>query len=252
MNPPAGAQADDRPVLVRRLGRQAYEPVWRAMQRFTDTRGPDTPDEIWWVEHEPVFTLGQAGRVEHVLAPGDIPVIPVDRGGQVTYHGPGQIVGYPLIDLRRARIGVRELVDAIEDAVIDTLAALDIAGARRSGAPGVYVGDAKIMALGLRVRRGCAFHGLAFNVAMDLSPFARINPCGYAGLAVTQVSDLRPGETPTSVLERLEPLLAAALGLAPEPVAGLPDGLQEATGGTHSVTDDRSGSAVLPVVSVTL
>lgn len=252
MNPPAGVQPDNLPVLVRRLGRRAYEPVWRAMQRFTDTRGPETPDEIWWVEHDPVFTLGQAGRPEHVLAPGDIPVLPVDRGGQVTYHGPGQIVGYPLIDLRRARIGVRELVDAIEASVIDTLAELGIAGARRAGAPGVYVDGAKIMALGLRVRRGCAFHGLAFNVAMDLSPFARINPCGYAGLAVTQVSDLRPGETPASVLERLGPRLAAALGLSPEAVAGLPDGLQAATGGTCSVTGDTGANAVLPVVSVTL
>src|SRR5690554_3676572 len=151
------------------------------MQRFTDARDAGTADELWLVEHDPVFTLGQAGRIKHVLAPGDIPVIPVDRGGQVTYHGPGQRVAYPLFDLRRLRIGVRELVCRIEQAVIDTLALWNIVGARREGAPGVYVDGAKIMALGLRVRRGCSFHGLAFNVNMDLEPFRRINPCGYQG-----------------------------------------------------------------------
>ena len=167
-----------------------YEPVWRAMQAFTDVRTPQTPDELWVVEHEPVFTLGQAGKWEHVLDPGTIPVIPVDRGGQVTYHGPGQIVAYPLIDLRRAGIGVREYVQRIEQAVIDTLAEWNIVAARRDGAPGVYVNDAKIAALGIRVRRGCTFHGLAFNVDMDLAPFHRINPCGFQGLQVTQVLDL--------------------------------------------------------------
>lgn len=176
--------------LVRDLGRQPYEPVWRAMQRFTDVRGDDTPDEVWLVEHDPVFTLGQAGRPEHVLLPGDIPVLHVDRGGQVTYHGPGQLVVYPLLDLRRLKIGVRDYVHRIEQAVIDVLAGRDIAATRRDGAPGVYVNDAKIAALGIRVRRGCAFHGLAFNVAMDLEPFRRINPCGYAGLQVTSVADL--------------------------------------------------------------
>ncbi len=160
------------------------------MRAFTDARAADTPDELWMLQHDPVFTLGQAGRMEHVLAPGAIPVIAVERGGQVTYHGPGQIVGYPLLDLRRLGIGVRELVDRIEQAMIDTLATWNIEAARREGAPGVYVAGAKIGALGLRVRRGCTFHGLAFNVAMDLEPFRRINPCGYAGLAVTQVCDL--------------------------------------------------------------
>jgi lipoyl(octanoyl) transferase len=160
------------------------------MQRFTDARGDDTPDEVWLVEHEPVFTLGQAGRPEHVLLPGDIPVLHVDRGGQVTYHGPGQLVVYPLLDLRRLKIGVRDYVHRIEQAVIDTLACWNIAATRRDGAPGVYVNGAKIAALGIRVRRGCAFHGLAFNVAMDLEPFRRINPCGYAGLQVTSVADL--------------------------------------------------------------
>ena len=167
------------------LGRQAYEPVWRAMQRFTDARDQDTPDELWLVEHEPVFTLGQAGKPEHVLAPGDIPVLHVDRGGQVTYHGPGQIVLYPLLDLRRIGIGVREYVCRIEQAIIDTLDEWNIGGQRREGAPGVYVAGAKVAALGIRVRRGCTFHGLAFNIGMDLEPFHRINPCGYQGLQVT-------------------------------------------------------------------
>ena len=178
-------------LLVRRLpGLQPYEPVWRAMQAFTDSRGPDTADELWVVEHEPVFALGQAGKWEHVLMPGDIPVVPVDRGGQVTYHGPGQIVAYPLIDLRRTGIGVREFVQRIEQAIIDTLAHWNIVAARKDGAPGVYVAGAKVAALGLRVRRGCTFHGLAFNVNMDLEPFHRINPCGFQGLQVTQVLDL--------------------------------------------------------------
>lgn len=179
-----------QPLKIRRLGRQPYEPVWQAMSAFTDNRTTATVDELWVLEHDPVFTLGQAGKMEHVLAPGEIPVVPVDRGGQVTYHGPGQIVVYPLIDLRRAGVGVRELVNKIEQALIDTLAHWNIEAARREGAPGVYVADAKVAALGLRVRRGCSFHGLAFNVNMNLEPFHRINPCGYKGLAVTQVLDL--------------------------------------------------------------
>ena len=179
-----------RPALMRDLGRQPYEPVWRAMQRFTDARDDATPDEIWLVEHEPVFTLGQAGKPEHVLAAGDIPVLHVDRGGQVTYHGPGQLVAYPLLDLTRMKIGVRQYVCSIEQAIIDTLAEWNIGATRRDRAPGVYVGDAKIAALGIRVRRGCAFHGLAFNIAMDLEPFHRINPCGYQGLKVTSLLDL--------------------------------------------------------------
>jgi len=182
---------DSRQLLVRRFpGLQPYEPVWRAMQAFTDARTGDTPDELWIVEHERVFTLGQAGKWEHVLLPGDIPVVPVDRGGQVTYHGPGQIVAYPLVDLRRAGLGVREFVQRIEQAIIDTLAEWNIVALRRPGAPGVYVAGAKVAALGLRVRRGCTFHGLAFNVNMDLEPFRRINPCGFQGLEVTQVLDL--------------------------------------------------------------
>ena len=213
---------DSRPLLVRDLGRQPYEPVWRAMQAFTDTRGPETPDELWIVEHDPVFTLGQAGRWEHVLVPGDIPVVPVDRGGQVTYHGPGQIVAYPLIDLRRSGIGVREFVHRIEQAIIDTLEHWNIVAVRREGAPGVYVADAKIAALGLRVRRGCTFHGLAFNINMDLEPFNRINPCGYEGLRVTQVLDLGGPGSLAAVEAVLVGELARQLGLEPVPAAHVP------------------------------
>lgn len=212
---PSPDPAPLRSVLVRDLGRRAYEPVWHAMQAFTDARDAATEDELWLVEHDPVFTQGQAGRPEHLLAPGDIPVVAVDRGGQVTYHGPGQIVAYPMIDLRRLGIGVRQLVCRIEQAIIDTLEAWNIAAARREGAPGVYVGEAKIAALGLRVRRGCSFHGLAFNIAMDLSPFARINPCGYRGLAVTQMTDLGAATHPAIVAPVLVRELCRQLRLAP-------------------------------------
>lgn len=175
--------------LVRRLGTVAYEPTWRAMQAFTDQRGPETPDEFWLLQHPPVFTLGRAGRREHLLAPGDIPVVAVDRGGQVTYHGPGQIVLYTLVDLRRLGIGVRTLVQTLEAATMDVLGAHGVAAAPREGAPGVYVGEAKIAALGLRVRRGCSFHGLALNVDCELAPYDRIDPCGYRGLRVTRTRD---------------------------------------------------------------
>jgi lipoyl(octanoyl) transferase len=200
-------------ALVRDLGRQAYEPVWRAMQAFTDRRDESTPDELWLVEHDPVFTLGQAGKPEHVLMPGDIPVLHVDRGGQVTYHGPGQIVLYPLLDLRRLGVGVKEYVCKVEQAMIDTLGDWNIHAVRRDGAPGVYVNDAKIGALGIRVRRGCTFHGLAFNIAMDLSPFHRINPCGYAGLQVTSMADLGGPSSPDAVKPRLVDHLARQFGL---------------------------------------
>ncbi len=206
---------------VRRLGRQPYRPVWQAMQRYTDARGGEGDDELWLVEHEPVFTLGQAGKPEHLLAPGDIEVIAVDRGGQVTYHGPGQLVAYPLIDLRRRKLGVRELVERIEQAIIDTLSHWDVPAKRRCGAPGVYVGESKIAALGLRVRRGCSFHGLAFNLAMDLEPFLRINPCGYQGLQVTQLLDLAPQAGRDAVEQRLVEALSAQLGLHPRAAAGV-------------------------------
>ena len=207
------------PLKIRRLGRLPYEPVWRAMSAFTDNRTADTPDELWLLEHDPVFTLGQAGKREHVLAPGEIPVLPVDRGGQVTYHGPGQIVGYPLLDLRRLGVGVRELVSRIEQALIDTLAHWQIEAVRREGAPGVYAGEAKVAALGLRVRRGCSFHGLALNVAMDLEPFQRINPCGYSGLAVTQMVDLGGPSQLATVEDVLVEAFCRQFGFAAEPAA---------------------------------
>ena len=186
------------------------------MQAFTDARDDATADELWLVEHEPVFTLGQAGKPEHVLAPGDIPVIHVDRGGQVTYHGPGQIVLYPLLDLRRLKLGVREYVCRIEQAIIDTLGDWNIEALRREGAPGVYVAGAKIAALGIRVRRGCTFHGLAFNIAMDLSPFLRINPCGYEGLRVTSMVDLGGPSGLEAVKPALVAHVAAQFGLTVE------------------------------------
>lgn len=183
-------------ILVRHLGLQPYEPVSRAMHDFTDTRDETSPDEIWLVEHYPVFTQGQAGKAEHVLVPGDIPVIQSDRGGQVTYHGPGQQVMYVLLDLKRRKLGVRELVTLLENTVVDTLAAYGIQAHPRADAPGVYVGDSKICSLGLRIRRGCSFHGLALNINMDLSPFLRINPCGYAGMEMVQMSQWAESVTP--------------------------------------------------------
>jgi lipoyl(octanoyl) transferase len=176
--------------IVKRLGRVDYAPTFQAMQDFTATRTSETPDEIWIVEHPPVYTLGQAGKPEHILQDVGIPVVNIDRGGQVTYHGPGQVVIYLLLDLPRLKIKVRELVSAIEQAVIDLLAEHGVTAERRDGAPGVYVGEAKIAALGLRIRNGCSYHGVSLNVDMDLSPFAAINPCGYAGLKVIQTKDL--------------------------------------------------------------
>lgn len=178
------------PIKLNYLGLSEYEPVWRAMQKFTDNRTPNTMDELWIVEHPPVFTQGQAGKPEHILNSGDIPIIQVDRGGQVTYHGPGQIVIYPLIDLKRHKIGIKALVNGIEEALIQTMAHYGVEAKRKEKAPGVYVEGKKIASLGLRVRKGCTFHGLAFNIRMDLEPFLRINPCGYAGLEVTQLSEL--------------------------------------------------------------
>ena len=173
----------------RELGLNAYEPVWHAMQRFTDGRGPDTADEVWFVQHPAVFTQGQAGKAEHLLLPGDIPVVQVDRGGQVTYHGPGQLVAYLLLDVRRLGFGVRDLVSRIENSLVDTLGEYEVAASAKPDAPGVYVKGDKIASLGLRIRNGRSFHGLALNVDMDLAPFQRINPCGYAGLAMTQLSE---------------------------------------------------------------
>ena len=199
-------------VLLRQLGRQTYEPIWQAMKTFTDARDEHSYDEIWLVEHERVFTQGQAGKAEHVLAPGDIPVVQVDRGGQVTYHGPGQQVVYFLLDLRRKKLGVRELVTALESAVVDTCARFGVGAAPRADAPGVYLtggpnSAAKICSIGLRVRHGCTFHGIAFNIHMDLEPFFRINPCGYQGLQMTTLAN----EGGPEQLATVEPVLIEAL-----------------------------------------
>jgi len=198
-------------VIVRHLGLVEYEPTWRAMQRFTEERTQDTPDEIWFLEHPPVFTLGMNAKREHVLAPGDIPVVQIDRGGQVTYHGPGQLVVYPLIDLRRARFGIRELVTALEVSVIDYAATFGVTAECRRNAPGVYVDDRKLASVGIRVRRGASFHGLALNVNLDLEPFDRINPCGYAGLEMTRLADLGGARNVEEAIRAFEPHILHAL-----------------------------------------
>ncbi|HCH4061236.1 TPA: lipoyl(octanoyl) transferase LipB [Vibrio parahaemolyticus] len=195
-------------LVVKRLGRQDYEPVWKAMHEFTDQRTEETPDEVWLVEHNPVFTQGQAGKAEHLINTGDIPVVQSDRGGQVTYHGPGQLVAYFLINLRRKKLGVRDLVTTIENLVINTLKAYNIDSAARPDAPGVYVDGKKICSLGLRIRKGCSFHGLALNVNMDLTPFLRINPCGYAGMEMVQVSQFNgPSDVETVEKQLIEELV---------------------------------------------
>ncbi len=210
---------DDRPspgraatTVVRDLGRADYEPVWRAMQEFTRSRGEATPDELWFVEHPPVFTLGLAAKPEHVLDAGPIPVVRIDRGGQVTWHGPGQLVAYVLLDLKRAGFGVKELVRRLEESVIALLSGYGIRGERRAGMPGVYVDGAKIAAVGLRVSRGCSFHGIALNVDADLAAFSRINPCGYPGLAATRLADLGVRDTIAAVQQRWQAELLALLG----------------------------------------
>ncbi|HFQ5340236.1 lipoyl(octanoyl) transferase LipB [Vibrio vulnificus] len=199
-------------LVVKRLGRRDYLPVWQAMHEFTDTRNEETPDEVWLVEHNPVFTQGQAGKAEHLLNTGDIPVVQSDRGGQVTYHGPGQLVAYFLINLRRKKLGVRDLVTTIENLVINTLKAYNIDSAARPDAPGVYVEGRKICSLGLRIRKGCSFHGLALNVNMDLSPFLRINPCGYQGMEMVQVSELGGPKDIALVEQKLVKELVNLLG----------------------------------------
>lgn len=204
-------QAANGEAIVRHLGRVEYAPTWRAMQDFTAQRTADTPDEIWLLEHPPVYTQGQAGKAEHLIAATDIPVVPIDRGGQITYHGPGQVVAYVLVDLRRRGYGIRELVTRLEQAVIDLLAQQGVASARLGGAPGVYVEGAKIAALGLRVRHGCTYHGLAFNVDMDMRPFAAINPCGYAGMRVTQCRDLGVKLSPAEAGQALVRCLQATI-----------------------------------------
>jgi lipoyl(octanoyl) transferase len=190
-------------VIARRLGLVAYEPTWRAMQAFNAARTPETADQLWLLEHPPVFTLGLAGRREHVLSPGDIPVVATDRGGQVTYHAPGQAVAYVLLDLRRAGFGVKELVRRLEGALIDVLSGYGVTGERQAGMPGVYVRGAKIAAIGLRVARGCTYHGVALNSDLDLAPFARIDPCGYPGLASASLAGLGVRDNISAVQQRL-------------------------------------------------
>jgi len=202
------------PALIRRLGRVEYQPTWRAMQRFTEERGAATPDEIWLLEHPPVFTLGANASRAHLIAPGDIPVVQIDRGGQVTYHGPGQLVVYPLLDLRRLGFGIRDFVTALERAVIDLAAEFGIAAEGRRSAPGVYVAGEKLASVGVRVRRNGSYHGLALNVALDLEPFSRINPCGYQGLKMTQLAALGGPGSVWECADALEPHLKRALGLS--------------------------------------
>jgi lipoyl(octanoyl) transferase len=224
--------------VVKFLGLVPYEPTWRAMQRFTDERTADTPDEIWMVEHPPVFTLGMNAGREHVLAPGDIPVIDIDRGGQVTYHGPGQLVIYPLIDIRRHELGVRQLVVALENAIIAYVGELGVEASGSREAPGVYVNGAKLASIGLRIRRGASYHGAALNVSLDLEPFERINVCGYRGLAVTRLADIcgdcgiratgvratgMPASDVRTVAEGITPHLLRELGFAPASATGEPN-----------------------------
>ena len=212
----AQPRVSERPTpIIRHLGRVDYHSTWRRMQQFTDARTALSADELWFLEHPPVFTLGMAGRREHLLAPGDIPIVHTDRGGQVTYHGPGQLVVYALIDLRRAGLGVRDLVTGLEQAVVRYAAELGITAAAKPEAPGVYVADHKLASVGIRIRRRASYHGLALNVNMDLEPFGRINPCGYAGLAMTQLGALAPVAEVSVAAAGIRPHLLAALGFAP-------------------------------------
>lgn len=197
---------------VRYLGKQDYESVWHAMQDYTDNRDASSPDQLWIVEHPPVFTQGQAGKSEHILNPGDIPVIQVDRGGQVTYHGPGQLVAYPLINIKRLKIGVRQLVTDIENSIVQMLEGYKVEAYAKADAPGVYVDERKVASLGLRIRKGCSFHGLALNVDMDMSPFQRINPCGYAGLEMVQCKQLGGPQTVEEAGEQLVKTFSHNLG----------------------------------------
>jgi len=217
-------------LVVRELGRQVYEPVWRAMQDFTNTRTESTPDEIWFCDHDSVFTLGLNTKPEHLLAPGDIPVIQIDRGGQVTYHGPGQLMIYPLIDLRRAGLGVRDLVTALEQSVVDLAADYGIEAASRCDAPGVYVDGVKLASVGLRIRRGSSFHGMALNVDVDLEPFSRINPCGFKDLQITDLARLGADNDLAAVRNKLLPHLLRHLhldqALSSASLCGVPTSLQ--------------------------
>ena len=214
---PAEPQPSAGQLLVRQLGRRPYQPEWDATKACTDNRTPVTPVEFWVVEHDPVYTQGQAGKAEHLLAPGNIPVVQSDRGGQVTYHGPGQLVLYVLVDVRRSKLSVRELVTCLETAIINTLAKSNIKAYAKADAPGVYVKsdlgmEAKLASLGLRIRKGCSFHGLALNVNMDMTPFLRINPCGYAGMSMTQTSALGGPQSVAEAQSLLVTELARLIG----------------------------------------
>ena len=200
-------------IIVRALGRRDYEPLWRALQSFTDRRGAQTPDELWFTEHPPVFTLGLNASREHLLAPGDIPIVQVDRGGQVTYHGPGQLMVYPLLDLKRAKLGVRDLVTALEQSVVDLVAAAGIRAIARKDAPGVYVDGRKIASVGLRIRRGASYHGMALNIDVDLEPFSRINPCGFDQLEVTNLRALGIDAGRDVIQQKIQAHLLRRLGL---------------------------------------
>lgn len=202
-------------IIIQPLQQRDYVTTWQAMRDFTDQRTPDTPDEIWLIEHFPVYTQGQAGKPEHILNPGNIPIVKTDRGGQVTYHGPGQLVVYPLLDIRRLNLGVRELVCLLEKVVVNLLAEYGINAVAKRDAPGVYVNDAKICSVGLRIRKGCSYHGIAFNIAMDLKPFLGINPCGYKNLTVTQLSDLGGPADLHRIATELTQHLVTQLGYTP-------------------------------------
>jgi len=238
--PSSAAHAAVRPLRVRQLGQCGYRAVWRAMRDFTERRGPDCPDELWLLQHPPVYTLGLGGRREHVLASGGIEVVHSDRGGQATYHGPGQLLAYALVDLRRRGLAIRRYVRLLEQSVMELLADLGVAAERRPGAPGVYVGGAKIAALGVRVRRGCAYHGLALNVDLDLTPFAGIEPCGIPGLRVTCLAHLRVRLSVRQVAARLVQTLARQLECRPD---CRPGGLPDCHSGRHSDCHFQGGAA---------
>jgi len=214
MTLPAQTMPQTDLIVVRPLGLREYEPLWRGMQQYTEKRSPQSADEIWFTEHPPVFTLGLNASRDHLLAPGDIPVLQVDRGGQVTYHGPGQLMIYPLIDLKRAGLGVRDMVTALEQTVVDLLAGLGIDAASRGDAPGVYVDERKVASVGLRVRRGACYHGMALNIDVDLEPFSRINPCGFSDLEVTDLATLGVAASRTEIETRVLELLLGHLRMS--------------------------------------
>jgi len=207
----------DKPLVVKNLGVEPYAETWQAMKSFTDSRNESNVDEFWFVQHPPVYTLGQAGKVAHLLTPGDIPIVHSDRGGQVTYHGPGQLVCYLLLDIRRLQLGVRDLVTAIEQSIVQLINSYGVAAEAKPEAPGVYVDGRKLAALGLRIRRGCSYHGLSLNVDMDLGPFSNINPCGIEGLEVVDMKRLGIGHPMAKIVEELTDILVQQIGYDGDP-----------------------------------